>query len=425
MKATGARPTRRRDIRATRKQMAWAEEESLRVESQAPHVEPAPAPKAAEPRARPSVATQVRESVRAIEAANAARPKIVGADGLTGAHLRAGFTAAPKVTATASAAHALGNPSGDGFGVRTLTRASASRDRVLAPYPAGGAHHLALSASEWRAARRAAGDGPVSGFVRRAVLTAAGVTPARRPRAMAQAVSARRQVMFRLSRAERAAIDAARRDRNLTAWMRDAVRAAAAMRSAWTTCADAVLTKGFRRWTLADLERALPGHSPAAMDAHACVLGLSRALSDDRVSIHRGAARAGYDDKTYKRMLLDAGVEVAPVATAKNGAGKRRLVVRLADASRAVRERLATETLSEAARRLGCPAMTLHREVLRENPDLMTFGRAWHLPSATYDAAVARIAARREAAQALAERDGIAMLHAYAIVSGAYARRVA
>jgi hypothetical protein len=208
------------------------------------------------------------------------------------------------------------------------------------PYPAGGQHALYLTAAEWHAVTRAAGDLSLGSFVRRAVLTAAGVASVRHMHPSRGAAPSRTgRIPYVLSRAERDAVDAARRDRDMTAWVRDVVRAAAGLRrSYWSPCADAVVRKGFRRWDIVDMLRALPGRTAETITARAKHLGCSTALGEERVSLKAAAARAGYHHGTLRRMLTEAGVPPVAIVGTKPNASRRRLVVRLDDVVRVVRE---------------------------------------------------------------------------------------
>lgn len=209
------------------------------------------------------------------------------------------------------------------------------------PYPAGGQHALYLTAAEWRAVTRAAGDLSLGSFVRRAALTAAGVATVRHLHPSRGAAPSRAgRVPYVLSPAERDAVDAARRERDLTAWVRDAVRAASGFGySPWTPCADAALRKGFRRWSREDIVRALPGHPVGAIYQRAKALGLTGPLGDERLKLKAASRVAGYHRDDLSRLMREAGTP--PVAALGPTPSPKRVhrIVRVCDVVRAVRAR--------------------------------------------------------------------------------------
>ncbi len=207
------------------------------------------------------------------------------------------------------------------------------------PYPAGGQHALYLTAAEWRAVTRAAGDLSLGSFVRRAVLAASGVATVRHLHPSRGAAPSRTgRVPYVLSPAERVAVDAARRDRDLTAWARDAVRGAAGLRfTPWSACADAVMRKGFRRWSLDDLLRALPGRNASTIYQRAKRLGLSTEPTGERMRLKAAAELAGYDARTLAKMLRADGAPVDRLAGPTPDARRVHRVVRVADVMRVVR----------------------------------------------------------------------------------------
>lgn len=215
---------------------------------------------------------------------------------------------------------------------------SARGPRRHLPHPAGGQHAIYLTASEWRAATRAAGGLSLGSFVRRAVLSAAGVAAVRRLHPSRGAKPSRvGRVPYTLSAAERAAVDAARRDRDLTAWVRDVVRFAAGMRfTPWSPCADAVMRKGFRRWSLNDLLRALPGRNASTIYQRAKRLGLSMEFGDERMHLKDAAKFAGYDARTLAKMLRAADLPVERLAGPTPDAKRAHYFVRAADVTRVV-----------------------------------------------------------------------------------------
>lgn len=267
--------------------------------------------------------------------------------------------------------------------VVSLGRAGTTRDRV--PYPAGGVHKITLSETERAAVRRSLDGLTPGGFLRRAVRRAAGVEggrfhqgpPVKRLRA---------RVAFMLTRPERAAVDAARSGRDLTAWVRDAVRVAAGMRNnPFSECAEAVIRMGFRRVELAVLLRALPGRTSETIYQHAVRMGLDTHRSEERMTLHQAAAFAGYADRAMERLLREEGVELATLVGSERESRQRPRVVRRGDVERAVKARASKETVAEAARRLGRNGTRL-AEALRRAGHVRPEGvRYWRLPSEVFD----------------------------------------
>ena len=101
---TAAKPARMRgrDRRAVRKAEArFAEQLERGTEA------PAPVPQPAAPRKRPSVATLVRESVKAIDAERSALPRVVGA-GLTSERFRPRAVSAAPARRSARRSESVG-----------------------------------------------------------------------------------------------------------------------------------------------------------------------------------------------------------------------------------------------------------------------------------------------------------------------------
>lgn len=283
----------------------------------------------------------------------------------------------------------------DGVIVRQLTRGSVTRERV--PFPQRGVHSFTPTDSERRAMRRALRVTPSTPghLVRAAVLRAAGVgadAPAVREYDVETTarVPTRGGVGFRLTREERAAVDAAMRGRDFGEWVRDAVREAVGMEQhPWSASADAVLTMGFRRWGIEDLLRALPGRDPGKVYDRAARLGLSRELTDERVTLSEAETISGYSNTALARLLADEGVKVHTLAGRYAGGKRAHKFVLRAELLRAVQARLArvTETTYEAAKRLG-----VHREALRRAVEGLGHRRPegvrfWRLPPAVFDEA--------------------------------------
>lgn len=365
MKATGTRPLRKRDIRATRKQMTWLEEQSLRVEPQA--------------RARTTDGRGNSDGVR--------RAQGVASEDL---------------------AH-------EGSTVRVLTRASTVRARLA--YPADGHHTFTPTNSERRALRQAMraahrrGDAEAAtppAFVRAAALRAAGAPVEPRARTGLPSAFVPASINFHLTRAERAALDAAMGDRDFGAWMRDAVRAAAGMgQHPWSPCADAVLTKGFRRRGLDELLRALPGRDAGKLYDRAGRLGLSREITDDRLTLKDAEAVSGYSNTGLMQVLAAGGVVIHTLVGPKAHAAFRRRFVLRTDLERAVKAYGETELLSEACARLGRPPETMTRALARLGHTKPRGKGRWRLPSKVFDAAEAAIRGEGTTLKAAAASVGV------------------
>lgn len=351
--------------------------------------------------------------MKAVDAERASRPRVVGADGVAPAVAPA---VAPRRIITAQpseggAGEGRGRGSregihrerqaahedafGEGMGVRVLTRASTTRERP--PYPKDGEHHFTPTDSERRALRVAmrsllqrGGDVPKTpaAFVRAAVLRAARVEASPRLHEGVPSAFIPAEIAFHLTIEERAGIEAASRDRDLYAWVRDAVRAAAGMgQHPWSPCADAVLTKGFRRWGLDELLLALPGRDAGKLYDRAARLGLSRELTDERLTLREAEAVSGYSNRTLAEVLADAGV-VPLTLTGRHARGKcrRRFVLR-SDLERAVKLRGETEILSEASVRLGRSRYELTTALKRLGHAKPKCTNRWRLPSKVFDEA--------------------------------------
>lgn len=357
----------------------------------------------------PSIAAQVRESMKAIDAERASRPRVVGADGVVPAVAPRRVVTAQPSTSTGGegrgprggvqrerqAAHE--DAFGEGMGVRVLTRASTTRERP--PYTKDGRHHFTPTDSERRALRvvmrsllQRGGDVPKTpaAFVRAAVLRAARVEASPRSHEGAPSVFVPAEIAFHLTPEERAGIEAAMGDRDLYAWIRDAVRTAAGMGlHPWTTCADAVLTKGFRRWGLDALLLALPGRDAGKLYDRAARLGLARDLADERLTLREAEAVSGYSNRTLAEVLADAGV-VPLTLTGRYASGKcrRRFVLR-SDLERAVKLRGGTEILSEASVRLGRSRYELTTALKHLGHTKPKCTGRWRLPSKVFDEAAA------------------------------------
>jgi len=304
---------------------------------------------------------------------------------------------------------------GDGASVVQLSRATTVRARV--PFPLRGVHSFTPTDSERRAIRRALRVTPSTPghLVREAVLRAAGVgadVPAVREydiEATAR-VGAERAVSFRLTREERAAVDAAMGERDFGEWVRDAVREAVGMQQhPWSPSADAVLTKGFRRWSIDELLRALPGRDPGKVYDRAARLGLSRELPDERVTLSEAEPIAGYSNRKLARLLADEGVKVHTLAGRYAGGKNARKFVLRAELVRAVQSHLAkvTETVHEAARRLGVYREALRRAVERLGYRKPEGVRIWRLPTAVFDEAHRAMVAPRLTLGEAAVRAGV------------------
>lgn len=225
-------------------------------------------------------------------------------------------------------------------------------------------------------------------FVRAAVLRAAGVEAALRRHEGTPSAFVPATIAFHLTLEERAWIEAAMRDRDLYAWVRDAVRTAAGMgQHPWSSCADAVLTKGFRRWGLDELRRALPGRDTGKLYDRAARLGLSRELTEERLTLREAEAVSGYTNRTLAQVLAEAGV-VPLTLTGRYASGKcrRRFVLR-SDLERAVKMRGATEILSEASVRLGRSRYELTTALQRIGHAKPKQTGRWRLPSKAFDEA--------------------------------------
>lgn len=214
------------------------------------------------------------------------------------------------------------------------------RRRSLA-YPRGGKHALYLTAAEWRRAVVAAGPLSLGSWVRRVAVEAAGGGIVNRLHPSRDASPSRAgRVAYNLTPSERAAVDRARRGRDLSAWVRDAVRAASGFGfSPWSPCADAALRVGFRRWSREDITRALPGHPPGAIYQRAKALGLTGPLGDERLKFKRAERLAGFHrDGLLRRM---AGAGVPPVVALGPTPSPKRVhrIARVCDVVRAVRAR--------------------------------------------------------------------------------------
>lgn len=304
---------------------------------------------------------------------------------------------------------------GDGASVVQLSRTTTVRARV--PFPLRGVHSFTPTDSERRAIRRALRVTPSTPghLVREAVLRAAGVgaevTAVREYNVETTArVPSRGGVSFRLTREERDAVDAAMRARDFGEWVRDAVRTAVGMEQhPWSPSADAVLTKGFRRWGIDELLRALPGRDPGKVYDRAARLGLSRELTDERVKIAEAEAIAGYDNRGLTRLLAEEGVKVYVLAGRYAGGKNAHRFVLRAELMRAVQAHLAkvTETVHEAAKRLGVYREALRREVERIGHRKPEGFRIWRLPPAVFDEAHRAMGAPRLTLGEAAVRAGV------------------
>lgn len=215
---------------------------------------------------------------------------------------------------------------------------STGRRRSLA-YPRGGKHALYLTPAEWRRAIVAAGPLSLGSWVRRVAVEAAGGAPVNRLHPSRGANPSRAgRVAYSLTPPERDAVDRARRGRDLSAWVRDAVRAAAGFGfSPWTPCADGALRMGFRRWSREDIIRALPGHSVGAIYQRAKSLDLTEPLGGERLKFKRAERLAGVHRDELLRRMTRAGVP--PVAALGPTPSPKRVhrIARACDVVRAVR----------------------------------------------------------------------------------------
>lgn len=287
----------------------------------------------------------------------------------------------------------------------TLGSDRSTRDRV--PYPANGVHAITLTAEERRFVRGALAEATPSHFVRAAVLKAAGLAAPTLTRA-GDGMLPPKRVTFRLSREERALVDARLRGRDLGAWLRDVVRVAAGMRNnPWSICADAIVRKGFRRWGLDELLEALPGRNSMTIYVRARHLGLSTELTDERAFVSGAAKVAGYDPRTVVRMLRGAGISPAVLTGITRDAKQRRRFVRKADVVRVVEKRAAEETLTEACERLGHGEEAMKRQLLRLGHVRPEGERIWRLPPAAFDEAGSAIRGEGETFAAAVTRTGV------------------
>ncbi len=272
--------------------------------------------------------------------------------------------------------------------VLAFARPLAVRDH--APYPPRGRHTIALSPVERRRIRAASSGLTLAGFVRRAVLRAAGL-----PECGVEVGPVERRAPVRvpyfLSRSERGAVDARLSGRDLSAWVRDAVRFDAGLRNTWSECANALLRRGFRRLDLEVLLRALPGRTPSTIYYQTERLGLDTRLGEERTTIHGAAALAGVDDDTVRRMFARQGRPVAAMAGKTSGAQFRYGVVRVADVVAAVTEDSRVEDVQTAADRLRRAPAALRKALLRAGHERPLRNHRWRLAPEVFDAAAKTI----------------------------------
>jgi hypothetical protein len=276
----------------------------------------------------------------------------------------------------------------DGASVRQLTRASTTRARL--PYPKEGKHLFTPTNSECRAIRRACRKGGTNptALVRAAALRAAGVADVARVHAGTPSSRCNGRVGFRLTREERAAIDAARGERDLSAWLRDAVRTAAGMgQHPWSPCADAALAKNFRRFGLDVLLLMLPGRDAGKVYDRARRLGLECSLTDDRLTLSEAEKVSGYSNRGLAALLREADVKVHTLAGRYADGQRRHRFVLRSELLRAVRERGTKETVHQGAARLGLYAPAIVRALRAMGHTRPAGVRYWFVPSALIDAA--------------------------------------
>lgn len=267
-------------------------------------------------------------------------------------------------------------------------RAGGKVGRPRVRRPSRDKHGIALSESEASAVRRALGGLTAGSFVRRAVLLAAGLPatalrtgPAPRGRAL-------RKPEFVLRPEERDAVERALLGRDLTAWVRDAVRTAAGMRNnRFSSCANALIRAGFRRVDLAVMLRALPGRTSETVYAQALRLGVDTRLSDERTTIHGAVQLSGVTDRALRKLLGREGVPVATMVGYKRDATKRCRIVRRDDVARAVTADSRRETVTTAAARLGRARAALADAVERLGHARPAKRHRWRLDPEVFDAA--------------------------------------
>lgn len=97
----------------------------------------------------------------------------------------------------------------------------------------------------------------------------------------------------------------------------------------------------------------LRGRTWIAIRAVARELGLPFGVPQGCESVRASAARNGYDDETFRRVLQDAGVRVRACYRGDYRGDVRAFYVEIDEADRAVAMRASTETITGAARRLG------------------------------------------------------------------------
>lgn len=164
-----------------------------------------------------------------------------------------------------------------------------------------------------------------------------------------------RALAFHLADAARAPLLAAADGRALSAWFRDAARAALGRRFRWTMAADGVLRRLFRRADAAAVARALPGASPAALRSRAKHLGLCLARPEGLLNVGEAAAFAGVSREAVVRWIARGMLPTTSLAGAQAPRRRGHAYVRRAD----VRALATAESLRAAARRLGVAWETL------------------------------------------------------------------
>jgi hypothetical protein len=273
----------------------------------------------------------------------------------------------------------------DGTSIATLTRGALAKERL--PYPANGLHSIRLAKQERLAMQKCLGDLTPGGFVRRALFKAAGLPEGvykhpHSPRRVPE------RIAFALSREERAAIDAILLERDLTAWMIDAVRVAIGKKSTtYTDCADATIRKGFRRLDLNVLLRALPGRTSQTIYFRALKLGCETELTDDRMTLRQACIWSGYTDDALRRRMEVAGFKPMALTGSEREVKRGRVTVyRRVDVSAMMKARY--ESIAEAARRRNCDQTRLKREMIAAGHPQKEGERYWLLPAATFDAVI-------------------------------------
>ncbi len=139
------------------------------------------------------------------------------------------------------------------------------------------------------------------------------------------------------------------------------------------------------------LRSKLRGRTWIAIRATARKLGLPFGVPQGCESVRASAARNGYSDETFRRVLRDADVRVRACYRGDYRGDVRTFYVEIDEADRAVAARASTETITGAARRLGIVPRWLWFMLTRvglRDPARSARGSAYRLPTTVIESGI-------------------------------------